>query len=287
MNQGINEPALQKRGLQKQTSSTSKEARARPGVRVHVASFNTSASTELCIRSLRQFAGYPFELVVGDSGSTDSSLEILTSFALAGWLSLEVEAGGRKHAEWLDRWVASCPVKWAVFVDSDVEFLRSGWLAELVEVALTNDSSLVGGEMIPEYSNFIEPVGGKAVRLARRLAPWLLLVDVEAVWGQEASFGFRAEETTDVPEGIIAYDVGAWLLRTLASRGFIWTCMPLSYHKTFRHYGGLSWLPIHGRAGRRKRRALRRINRRLGRLRRRQVEPTLSGNSAHGAGAKG
>jgi hypothetical protein len=50
---------------------------ASPGaveVRVHVATINTAAVTELCIRTMRHTAGYPFDLVVGDGGSTDGSL---------------------------------------------------------------------------------------------------------------------------------------------------------------------------------------------------------------------
>ena len=37
-----------------------------PDVQVHFASINTAAVTELCIRTMRHFAGYPFSLVVGD-----------------------------------------------------------------------------------------------------------------------------------------------------------------------------------------------------------------------------
>ena len=53
--------------------------------------------------------GGPFELVVGDAGSTDGSLAMLRDFEARGWLRLEVAAGGRKHAEWLDLWLGRLP----------------------------------------------------------------------------------------------------------------------------------------------------------------------------------
>ena len=77
-------------------------------VTVHLASLNTRAVTELCIRSLREHAGMPFELVVGDCGSTDGSLEMLRRMEAEGWLRLEVAPEGRRHPDWLDRWLAAC-----------------------------------------------------------------------------------------------------------------------------------------------------------------------------------
>ena len=68
-------------------------------VRVHVASANTRSLTELCIRSMERFAGYPFELYVGDVGSHDGSIEMLaTSIAgrtLAGPNDLAFGPDGR------------------------------------------------------------------------------------------------------------------------------------------------------------------------------------------------
>ncbi|GAC1365165.1 MAG: hypothetical protein NVSMB32_08430 [Actinomycetota bacterium] len=248
-------------------SGSAVNAEDTPGVRVHVASFNTSASTELCIRTLRTFAGYPFELVVGDCGSTDSSPAMLESLAQKGWLSLETAPEGRQHAQWLDHWLATCSTPLAVFVDSDVEFLRPGWLSDLVATLRSRGAAAVSAELLPESANFIEPVGGKTVRLASRLAPWLLAIDVAKVKALGTSFAFRAEETSAVPEGLIAYDVGAWLLRALETAGHSFAVMDEAYRKKFHHYGGLSWLPLQGRRGRRKTRDLRRIDRKLQKLR--------------------
>ena len=81
-------------------------------VRVYVATINTRAVTELCIRTMRRRAGYPFELVVGDGGSTDGSLEMLRDFEARDWLMLEIAPGGRSHTDWLDKWLAECPAQY-------------------------------------------------------------------------------------------------------------------------------------------------------------------------------
>jgi hypothetical protein len=95
-------------------------------VRVHVASLNTRDATDLCIRSLREFAGDPFELVVG------------------------------------------CPRRLAVFVNSDVEFRRRGWLRDLIRAEEHTGAAFVGGELVPEIRNMPEPVEARLFRATVR-----------------------------------------------------------------------------------------------------------------------
>lgn len=210
-------------------------------VAVFVASFNTREATELCIRSMRRYADYPFELTVGDSGSADGSLELLEEFEERGWLRLERSPGPRRHAQWLDGWLGSCRADLAVFVDSDVEFLRPGWLRTLVEHAERRGAALVCAEFLAESRDFIEPVGGQRVRLAGRPAPWLLLLEPGRLRPLGVGFDFHADREADVPEGTIAYDVGARLFAELPARGLPWAVMPRRYRRFYRHYRGLSW----------------------------------------------
>src|SRR5207253_510528 len=93
---------------------------------VYIASFNTAPSTELCIRSLLRYAGLPLQLTVGDSSTRDGSRAMLERFERKGLLRLEVAPQGRAHADWLDGWVITCPDRYALFVDSDMEFLQYG-----------------------------------------------------------------------------------------------------------------------------------------------------------------
>lgn len=217
-------------------------------VRVHLASIDTAPVTELCIRSMREHAGHPFELTVGDGGSTDGSLEMLRSFERRGWLSVEVERQPN-HYEWLDRWLGRCDEEFAIFVDSDVEFLRDGWLRDLVRTAALERAALVCGELCPEYPFLVEPVNGRTIRVAARPAPWLLLVRARPIAALGVSFAFREFEDESVPEGVLAYDVGGWLFRHARERGLRWVAMPADYHQKYRHYAGMSWRAFARRHG--------------------------------------
>jgi hypothetical protein len=215
----------------------------RARVVVHVASWNTRRVTELCIRSMRHFAGHPFQLVVGDGGSTDGSVEMLTGFATRGWLDLETVVGGRKHAEWLDHWVATCPARYCAFSDSDVEYLRDGWLADLVGRATETGAALTCARMQWPPPEFNHPTTGAARRLAPRPTPWLFLLDLDQVRGRvQESFRYRDVVDPDAYGGKVAYDVAAAYFAELTRVGLGWAEMPDAFQQKFRHFGGLTWL---------------------------------------------
>ncbi len=235
-------------------SSTGDGSRRRTGaplsgasVTVHVASYNTAAATELCIRSMRHFAGHPFELVVGDAGSTDGSVAMLSGFADRGWLRLEEAPDGRKHADWLDRWVDQCATRHSVFCDSDVEFLGSGWLADIVRAATTTpsaaDPALVCARMQWPPPEFTHPTTGAIRRLAPRPTPWMLMLDLDQVRGKvDESFAYRDVVDPDAFGGKVAYDVGAAYFAALERAGLNWAEMGAEFQQKFRHFGGLTWL---------------------------------------------
>jgi hypothetical protein len=212
-------------------------------VTVHVASCNTAAVTELCIRSMRHYAGHPFALVVGDSGSTDGSLPMLHRFAERGWLRLEEAPGGRKHAEWLDRWVERCSTRFALFCDSDVEFLGDGWLADLVRTAGAEGPALVCARVQWPPPEFTHPTTGAIRRLAPRPTPWMLMLDLEQVRGRvDESFAYRDVVDGAAYGGKVAYDVGAAYFAALETAGLAWAEMGPEFQRKFRHFGGLTWL---------------------------------------------
>jgi glycosyltransferase involved in cell wall biosynthesis len=215
-------------------------------VTVHVASLNTKAVTELCIRSMRHYAGRDFQLVVGDAGSTDGSLTMLRDFEARGWLELEVAPDGRKHAEWLDRWLASARADYVVFSDSDVEYLEDGWLRDMVGTAEREHAALVCARMQRPPDAFEHPVTGAKRRLAPRPTPWLLLLDVQQARGLDASFRYVDVADPDAYGGIVAYDVGAAYFAALEAAELTWAEMPADWQSKFRHFGGLTWLKSGG-----------------------------------------
>lgn len=210
-------------------------------MRAHLASFNTAHATELCVRSLIGRAGYPVEVTVGDCGSTDGSLPMLETFAAAGVIDLEVAPEGRAHPEWLDRWFAACDTPFAVISDSDVEYLRPGWLRDMMATARREGAALVATRIqavggVP----YVHPVTGARRTLAARPEPWLMLIDVAQVRPVvHTSFAYRDEPGPDGTK--IAYDTAAAWFRDLDAAGLRWVEMPPDFARAYRHFGSLSW----------------------------------------------
>jgi hypothetical protein len=218
-------------------------------VDVFMACLNTAASTELCIRSMRAMAGRPFHLGVGDCGSDDGSIELLRNLESKGWLSLEVAPNGRQHWEWLDQWTETSKADYAIFVDSDVEFRRTGWLCDLVDAAVSSEATLVAAEFCAETPGFVEPVRGRTVRLAGRPAPWLMLIDPSAVAQLGRSFKAEVVEGAEVPEGVQVFDTGGAVYESVIASGLRCSIMPPEFADAYRHYRGLSWSPLSARVG--------------------------------------
>ena len=214
-----------------------------PSVTVHVATLNTAHVTELCIRSMRRYAGRPFDLKVGDAGSTDGSVALLRAWEALGWLTLEEAAGGRTHADWIDGWLASCASRFAVFSDSDVEYREPGWLTDIVAMAQESGAALVCGRMLNPSGVYVHPVTGATRRLANRPSPWLLLLDLDQVRGV-VDATFQSRDVKDPASGSVgtSFDVGATYFQALVDAGLTWTEMPPEWRSKFRHFGGLTWL---------------------------------------------
>lgn len=212
-----------------------------PVVTICIASLNTAAATELCLRSIDRHTGdVSYAVNVADCGSTDRSLPMLVHAAKAGLLDkLEVEPLGRSHGEWLDHWTASVSTPYAAFVDSDIEILQDGWLSLLLETAKASGAAIVCSEILAEVPDYVDHTGVPR-RLASRPSPWMALMDTSMCRGL-ASWQFTMLDDAGIPEGWWGLDTGAALLRDLQSKGKIVVTAPESFGSTFRHFGALSW----------------------------------------------
>ena len=212
-----------------------------PSVRAHLASYNTANATELCVRTLIGQAGYHVRVTVGDCGSDDGSQAMLERFAAADVIDLEVAPNGRAHPEWLDRWFAACDTKYAVISDSDVEYLRAGWLRDMVATAERERAALVATRIQAVGGvAYQHPVTGAKRTLAARPEPWLMLIDVEQVRPRiSTSFAYRDEVQPDGSK--VAFDTAAAWFRDLDAAGLRWVEMPADFARAYRHYGSLSW----------------------------------------------
>ncbi len=167
---------------------------------------------------------------------------MLRSYQRQGQIRLQEERERRTHAWWLDRWIAESDSTYCVFIDSDVVVHSARWLPRLLARAERTGAAIVAGEFCSEVRNFVEPVGLRRVRLAGRPAPWLMLVRPEPLRRLECSFAWAKQEPAAVPEGIVAYDVGALLFKRARESGLRFAVMPWWYPRwTYTHVAGGSW----------------------------------------------
>jgi hypothetical protein len=144
-----------------------------------------------------------------------------------------------------------------------MEFRKSGWLRGMLDRAQATRAAIVALDIKPTARNMREPVSGRLVRGMPAPTTWLLLLDLPQVADLRESFAFRSIETDAVPEGCIVYDTGATLLERIQKSGRTAVAMPRGYGAGVKHYGSMTWMPLAGEAGRRKRRNLAVIDRRL------------------------
>lgn len=238
-----------------------------------VASFNTCAATELCVRSIAQHADHPYSLRVGDSGSTDGSVAMLEEFQDRGWLVLERANETSTHAEWLDRWRHTCDSRFILYVDSDIEFRRPRWLRGLMTAVINQGAAIAYAQWLPPS---LFTLDGRQLPVVGRPAPWLLLIDAEQTADLRSSFAvhYASAEAPSAPPTI--YDVGACFFYEAVARGLQTFALPSSFKRHFQHYGGLSWLPTAGARGQKKLRDQRTVERRLRHLQRLQSSTSMT-----------
>ena len=220
-------------------------------VNIYIASINTARSTELCVRSIiRNTPRSSITINIGDCGSTDSTLPRLMKMLRKGLIDdIVIEPRGRSHGSWLDLWTNTCPTQYAAIVDSDIEILKPSWLETLISTAQDTNAAIVCAEVLDEIPNYVDYTGVPR-RLARRPSAWMMLVDVEKCRGR-GSWGFAMEDDQRIPEGLWGLDTGALLLRQLESDGESVVAAPDEFVRSFRHFGGLSWVKMtHSKAWR-------------------------------------
>jgi glycosyltransferase involved in cell wall biosynthesis len=208
-------------------------------VRVHITTVDTALATELTVRSIVACTDAPYELVVYDN-STDETGLMIESFAARGWLRHERTTGS--HAEFLDRSVPSCPAQFGVFLHSDVEILRKGWLRRLLAFRERTDAAMVVARIGQEIPGYREPFG-RIVRNIGAVDTSVMVFETAKVTEVESSFAFWKEETAEVPEGMRIADVGGMYYRDLLRRGLVVAALPLRLELDYRHWRNLSWRP--------------------------------------------
>lgn len=108
---------------------------AKGKVTICIVNYKTLYFTMLCLRSIRKFTRYPYEVIVIDNNSQDDSLKYLKSLS---WIRLierpeqSRSEGGYNHAASLDLGLENCSTEFFVSLHSDTFLRRNNWLGDLV-----------------------------------------------------------------------------------------------------------------------------------------------------------
>lgn len=109
-----------------------------------IVNYKTLDFTRLCLRSIRKFTTYPYDVVVVDNDSRDESLEYLKSLS---WIKLlerkntNAPSGGYAHSYALDLALENCDTEYFVSMHSDTFVKKQGWLTRMVSY-IDNDPNV-------------------------------------------------------------------------------------------------------------------------------------------------
>ena len=100
-----------------------------------IVNYKTLDFTRLCLRSIRKFTSYPYEIIVVDNNSQDESLEYLKGLNWIRLINRDATAdpsGGYSHAAALDVALERCNTEFFISMHSDTFIQKENWLSDLV-----------------------------------------------------------------------------------------------------------------------------------------------------------
>lgn len=124
-----------------------------------IVNYKTLNFTRLCLRSIRKYTKYPYEVIVVDNDSQDESLEYLKSL---NWIRLierrtktDDPSSSYAHAVALDLGLENCNTEFFVSMHSDTFVLKDNWLKELIKYFGDDENmACVGSDKIESISTW-------------------------------------------------------------------------------------------------------------------------------------
>ena len=127
-----------------------------------VVNYKTPLFIKLCLRSIRKFTAYPYEVIVVDNDSQDESTQYLKSLK---WIRLierrpdPDEQGGFAHGAGLDAGLKNCNTEYFVALHSDVFIQEQDWLTHLIKYFTDENVACVGTgkiELAPPWRHWLK-----------------------------------------------------------------------------------------------------------------------------------
>lgn len=129
-----------------------------------VVNYKTLDFTKLCLRSIRKFTNYPYEVLVVDNDSNDESLEYLESLPWIRLLQRQDKDGYLRgvhaYSSALDIGLKNCNTEFFVTIHSDTFVLRDDWLTTLIDFFNSDKQTACVGsgkiELTPVWQSFLK-----------------------------------------------------------------------------------------------------------------------------------
>ncbi|MEJ2649789.1 MAG: glycosyltransferase [Sedimentisphaerales bacterium] len=129
-----------------------------------VVNYKTLFLTMLCLRCIRKFTRYPYEVIVIDNDSRDESLNYLKSLT---WIRLierrnepGMSGGSYTHGASLDLGLQNCSTEFFVTLHSDAFVQKENWLSDLVSYFNDDENTACVGsgkiEIKPKWETFLK-----------------------------------------------------------------------------------------------------------------------------------
>jgi glycosyltransferase involved in cell wall biosynthesis len=117
-------------------------------VTICLVNYKTEELTRLCLRSIRKFTNYPYEVIVVDNNSNDKSLDYLRTLK---WIKLIERpgyvgsSGSVAHGSALDMGLKAANTEYFLAMHSDTFIHKKGWLEWLVnQINITDNTACTG-----------------------------------------------------------------------------------------------------------------------------------------------
>lgn len=214
-----------------------------PEVTIFISSFGTCYPLQLTIESMMRTTRYPnLRLIIGENGSTDGSREYLESIQNKYPISIIPVPEPKMHKDWLNEMYQTVKTPYWFGVDSDMLFLGSDWLTDMVCVMEADPHLyLLAAEEVKASCGVVEPVAHDVIDAGERFSTWLFCMRTSVRDYVQSDFAFAVDHINRDNGRKFCYDVGGKIMADIRDRNLKTAYMPKWFLCKYHHFGSLSW----------------------------------------------
>ena len=228
---------------------------------VLISNYNTFEAIQLCVESVRRYTQYPHKIIVCNDKCINGIDDIyLRECRDKGWLELYESDKHLTHGGSLNVLINElCDTDYAAVLDSDVQIMAKGWLADLIAIAEKDPKALIISDYKHEginpygyrtgfYTLWFGLLNMNAYRDGMKV-DWMFEQAYRQGWPYKDLFsylsGIPKPETFN--EDLVFNDPGSklWLKVNYDNpKGYKAVYVPDALRAKYRHYGHISMISI-------------------------------------------